>query len=300
MSWIFAIKINEGRNSMDTEASRTKWQSLVDTWNIAKPPATPSRDDIFVYQKFISDAMRDTSINTVLLLGCTPSLRLLMAQMNITVTCVDVNQDMITKTTAILADAVANESYVCQDWLQMDLHECQFPIIIGDKVFDNIPYNSWDTFKNRLLSHLLPGGSLIIRVAPQDPLLLGCTFSELLSKWVTSYEQKEVSVREAASGLWEQALGASTKTMPGKQTISAFITEIESLNEKIDQMPESMRAILREFGQLFGHSISHEWTSYTLGNVIDSLSEELKLISIECAKDYVVAVRQPILRFIMN
>jgi hypothetical protein len=204
---------------------------------------------------------------------------------------------MITSTTSLLGDNVTKESFANQDWLQMDLKGCKYPIIIGDKVFDNVPYESWDIFKDRLLAHLLPGGSLIIRVAPQDQFLLGCTFSDLLAKWGALYEQQHVSIREAASGLWEQALGASAKIVPGRQSIAVFITEIDSLTERLDQLPESTRAVLCEFRKLFAHSIKHEWTSYTLGNVIDSLGEEFMLVSIGRAKDYKVAARQPILHF---
>jgi len=283
---------------MNNEVTKEKWQALSNTWYNAGPPATPSCDDISIYRQFISTTMRGRNVDSALLLGCTPSLRILMAQLGIAVTCVDINQSMITNTTSSLGDAVTKESFVCQDWLKMDLEGKQFPIIIGDKVFDNVPYENWAIFKDKILLHLSSTGSFIVRVAPQDTLLLGRTFSELLTKWTLLYSKQQLTLREAASGLWEQALGASAKIVPGRQTIDVFTAEIELLTKNFAQTSEHRKIVLDEFRQLFEHSIKHEWTSYTLGNVIDALNEELRLTAIGRAKDYEVAIRQPILHFV--
>ena len=91
---------------MDKEFNKSKWQSLVNTWNIAKPPATPSCGDISIYQSLILKAMNNITVDRALLLGCTPSLRLLMAQMDIAVTYIDINQNMMISMKKTLSDTI--------------------------------------------------------------------------------------------------------------------------------------------------------------------------------------------------
>lgn len=275
-----------------------KWESLVNTWNFVGPPASPSKVDINIYGQFImsSIAERKTNTATALLLGCTPSLRLLMANMDIFVTCVDVNPNMIASTTSLIGEKANGESYICQDWLEMEL-EHKYSVIIGDKVLDNIPHEKWGIFKEKLLTHLVTGGSLIIRIAPQDPLLLGKSFTDLLMYWTKQYELGQVSLKNAASGLWEQALGASAKTVPGKQSISLFINEINELQKNINQLSMASQDILCQFEKMFSQSLEHEWTSYSFDDIIDLLNDEFVLVSKKNANDYKVAKRQPILLF---
>lgn len=281
---------------MNDIKNNSKWESLVGTWNYVGPPASPSEDDINIYRQFIMSSIVEDKPISALLLGCTPSLRLLLADMNISVTCVDVNPNMIASTTLFLGDLVKDEACICQDWLKMKLKN-KYSIIIGDKVLDNIPYEKWGIFKENLLAHLVTNGSLITRIAPQDPLLIGNNFTNLLMEWTKRYKLGQVSLRNAASGLWEQALGASAKTVPGKQSIVLFMNEIQELKKNINKLSMDSQNILCEFENLFSQSIEHEWTSYSFDNIIDSFSDEFVLTSKKHANDYKVAKRQPILLF---
>lgn len=284
---------------MNVKETKIKWESLVPTWDSAGPPATPSDDDIKIYSKFICSAMNENQSGNILLLGCTPRIRKLISKLNLTVTCVDISEDMLLNTTSFLSDLEKNESYVCQDWLKMNLG-CQYSCIIGDKVLDNVPYKNWNKFKERLLSHLLPGGSLIIRIAPQDYSLLGCSFMFLLKKWTKQFENGQVSLENAASSLWEQALGASAKSTPGIQSIALFNDEITELSNTLECLPEVMATVFCEFKKLFEKSIEYKWTSYCYEDVIDKFNDEFELVSFEHANDYEVSYRQPILHFKKN
>jgi hypothetical protein len=277
--------------------SAKKWNALAETWNETGPPASPSTQDIKNYQMFIRKATRGIDGASILMLGCSPILRTIIRQLNLSVTCVDISEKMLIKTTSFLSNQCSNENLVCQNWLEMDLHGFVFQVVIGDKVLDNVPYSQWLQLKKQILIHLKPEGAFITRIAPQDFRLLNKSFYELLVRWSTLYERGDVSIKQAVSGLWEQALGASAKSIPGSQSINFFADEINELVKNMENYSTSTRTIMCEFLDLFGTSSEYEWSAYTLGSVIDALSEELTLVALARADDYPTARRQPILMF---
>jgi hypothetical protein len=232
-----------------------------------------------------------------MVLGSTPRLRTLVARFEVPVTCVDISKRMLAKTSRIVSPRNTRERSVCQDWLHLDVPGPKFSAIVGDKILDNVPYERWSALKERLIAHLRNGAYVITRVAPQDRSLCGSSFGSLLKQWAGQYDDGGVSLQKAASGLWEQALGASAQSIPGKQSISIFNEEIRSINRTKNSLKRSEAALISEFTKLFGNSLRYEWTAYTLGNVIDALGEELTLVKMDRAGDYAAARRQPILMF---
>jgi hypothetical protein len=234
-----------------------------------------------------------------MVLGCTPKLRKMIGQQGVALTCVDISQRMLTVTSNICLKGV-NEELVHENWLKMNLGQRQFAAILGDKILDNVPYVEWPRLKKRIVWHLHSQGSFITRVAPFDRSLGGQLFSQLFRKWARRYRNGEVSCRDAASGLWEQALGASTRTIPGPQTINVFAKEIAALES--DQRDSSLeqRHLLDEFRRLFGRGSAFEWTAYSLGDVIDALDDDLALVRLARSRDYLAGRRQPVLQFLAN
>jgi 2-polyprenyl-3-methyl-5-hydroxy-6-metoxy-1,4-benzoquinol methylase len=158
-----------------------KWDVLAAHWNDSGPPSSPSPNDIRSYRRFLKLSSRGLG-SDILILGCTPRLRNLVAAMRLSGTCVDISAKMLTTSTKYVSRSALQQQFTQQNWLSLDLGR-QFSAIVGDKVFENVPHSEWPTFKLRLLAHLRPGGRLIIRVAPQDPKLLGRTFRELFEDW---------------------------------------------------------------------------------------------------------------------
>jgi hypothetical protein len=205
---------------------------------------------------------------------------------------------MYRECTKFLGAAPPKETFLEADWCSLDNCNLAFDVVIGDKVFDNIPPKLWDSFKRSMSVCVISGGVLITRAAPQNKSLVGRTFSSLLEYWAGQFESSAVDLPHAVSGLWEQALGASASlgNAPLNQCISYFEAEINAL--KRDQsLRKSARQVLNEFLTFFGLTTSDSWTSYSLGMLIDFLGEEFMLESIKYSSDYVAATRQPILMF---
>jgi hypothetical protein len=204
---------------------------------------------------------------------------------------------MLLKTSRLVSPKNPRERLVCQDWLQLDLPGAKFSAIVGDMILDNVPYDRWFDLKERLLAHLRNGAFFITRVAPRDRSLCGSSFRSLLKQWAGHYDDGVISLQKAACSLWEQALTASAKSIPGKQSMSIFAEELKSINRTKGRLRQSEAALLGEFTKAFGKSLQYEWTAYTLGNVIDAFAEELTLVNVSRADDYAAAHHQPILMF---
>jgi hypothetical protein len=86
-------------------------------------------------------------------------------------------------------------------------------------------------------------------------------------------------------------------SVPGRQSIGVFAEEIQVLSREGGELPAASAKLLSEFMTLFCGSIEHEWTAYTLGNVIDSFAGALELVELARSSDYSVSWRQPILMF---
>jgi hypothetical protein len=57
------------------------------------------------------------------------------------------------------------------------------------------------------------------------------------------------------------------------------------------------RKLLVHFLEMFGDSRDSVWSSYSLGEVVDQFSGELRLNAIAWSADYHAAQRQPLLAF---
>lgn len=274
----------------------SKWDVLADGWQHSGPPSSPSIEDLFHYRRFIRSNTGHITNPEIMILGCTPGLRLITSELGIRTTCVEKSERMFAVTSKYVKPQNARENYLCENWLQMDAGHARFAIILGDKVFDNVPHAKWPAFKQRIITHLRPQGSFVTRVAPQDLSLMGMSFTELFREWSNRYTEGTVSCRDAASGLWEQLLGASTKSLPGRQTIGVFAKELSVL-EKSDSLSRKDLALLKEFRRLFWPGAEFEWTSYSLGNLIDALGDDLYLTGVARSRDYLAGLRQPVLEF---
>jgi len=106
-----------------------KCDSLAETWHDAGPPASPSAGDLKIYSRFLKQAMRNVDSPKIMILGSTPRLRTLVARLEVSVTCVDISERMLVKTSELLSSRNTRETLVCQDWLHLDVPGPKFSAI---------------------------------------------------------------------------------------------------------------------------------------------------------------------------
>jgi hypothetical protein len=135
---------------------------MAERWHLYKPPARPSAGDVAIYESFMAEPAR------TLLLGSTPEIRSLARRYRHRLTAVDVNEQVYHALAELVTHPGGEKaSFVCRDWLQMDLGE-EFDLVIGDGSINMLPPQTHETFLERLAAHMRPGQVLLLRAYVMD------------------------------------------------------------------------------------------------------------------------------------
>lgn len=129
-----------------------------------KPPLVPSKKRLKTFARILK-AIRKKSGNKALLLGATPSLRDLLAEMKFDVTLIDFSPNMIFAMTK-LRKTESKERKIVGNWLEASrIIEDKFDVIIGDVVTNNlVSIKNYPKFFYEMEKLLKPQGELILCV----------------------------------------------------------------------------------------------------------------------------------------
>jgi SAM-dependent methyltransferase len=281
---------------------KAKWDKLAPTWIDTGAPASPSKGDIQNYNELLREIVNQTDVAKIMVLGCTPALRNMLAEMagfiHLEVVCVDFSEAMYRRTTEFVEHKNTHERLVLADWLTMDFANGKFDAIIGDKVIDNIMPDDWTAFFQRIHFHLRPHGYFIVRLAPQNIALEGVTFLELLNKWANLYKLNG-NFENIVSGFWEELLGASAFKDGIRyytQKIGRFVVDVDSIRQRRDLLDEFSLKLFDEFIRLFWDSREDQWSSYDYEQIVNLMGGLFIHDKTLYCTDYEVAHRQPIVR----
>jgi hypothetical protein len=191
----------------------------------------------------------------------------------------------------------SSEVFEAADWLRFEGPDAAFHLIVGDKIFDNVDPRDWPVLAHQIQRMLVPEGMFVTRLAPVRRSLMGMSFSDLLSRWGGRRKRGEVDLGGAVSGLWEEALGASTTEIPGIQTIARFDQEIARLQADRSSLADGEAQVFDHYLRSIDASRMGAWSAYSLGQVIDALGDDLTPIGIHRSHDYPAGPRQPIVAF---
>jgi len=283
--------------------SKEKWNRLASTWVNTGPPASPSDEDISNFSNLLQDALSDKSTGTIMILGCTPKLRDLLCDFkgfkSFDVVCVDFSREMYERTTESVKCHNPREQFVLEDWLTMDIGQQRFDAVLGDKVIDNVMPGDWTTFFERVHYHLRPHGYFIVHLAPQNMTFKHITFSTSLDKWADFYRHYRGSLERAASGFWEEVLGATAfkgGMRHNTQKIERLEDEVEAIRMKLDSLDQYHQDVFNVFLRVFWNSREDEWSSYDYEEILWVMNKYFTHDKTLHSKDYIVASIQPIVR----
>lgn len=147
---------------MQKEAINKKvWDKIQTDYQKFLPPLVPSRRRIKIYKDLLKGVIKDSG-NKVLLLGATPAIRDLLAQMKFDVTLIDVSLNMI-KAMTRLRKINSKERKIIGNWLEAEtLIKDKFDCVIGDAVTNNLIFSQYPVFFQKMKDLLKPSGSLIL------------------------------------------------------------------------------------------------------------------------------------------
>lgn len=134
------------------------WKEFASSWAKWTPPAKPSPAEIEYWEKELLKMIEQNKNIKALVLGSTPEFRDFLAKHKIDTTIVDVNPVMIQAMNSLISIPNANEKTVISDWLSMPFYENSFDLVLSDDAQDNIKYEEFEKFFEKVFSVLKPGG----------------------------------------------------------------------------------------------------------------------------------------------
>jgi len=148
------------------------WKAFAARWReLYTAPGRPSKPDIAVYRRYIQSACaRLKRKPRTLVLGATPELRDLLAQLKHDVTLADINMEMILAMSELINPKNPPETLVRADWSQTPLRTGYFDVVVGDLVIPNVTPDRRRAFTKEMHRLLKPGGAFVTRVFITPPL----------------------------------------------------------------------------------------------------------------------------------
>jgi SAM-dependent methyltransferase len=129
------------------EKTAEPWKAIADMWNTYfTQPSRVSKDETNKYKLWLSK-YADSS-KKILILGVTPEIREVLAELKYDVTCIDINKEMISAMNSVLKIKNPNEKIINENWLDNSLLNNSFDIVIGDAVLPNV---TWEEREKLLL-----------------------------------------------------------------------------------------------------------------------------------------------------
>lgn len=136
-----------------------KWPSTTSPWR-------PSAGDVEVYRRFVSAKAGGRQ----LVLGTTPELRDLLAELGAAPLLVDMSRAMHTVTSGLLRKAdLSKETWIEADWCEARLPESTFDVVVGDMIWWGLSVAKQHELSEAIHATLKPDGLLVGRIRFADP-----------------------------------------------------------------------------------------------------------------------------------
>lgn len=142
---------------------------LAERWQRISPPIRPSKGMVNIYEKNILTFIENKPDAVWGLLGCTPEIRNLAGKYQAKITCIDRDNDAYYAYKTLCSPS-KYESFICKDWLDLDLAE-EFDIVIGDGSMAMIPFEHHGTLLSNIHKMIKPGGFAVMRIQTVSPLV---------------------------------------------------------------------------------------------------------------------------------
>jgi SAM-dependent methyltransferase len=154
--------MNDDRGFQATRAETLAiWERNAEKWPSATSPWRPSPGDVAVYRRLASAKVG----GRVLVLGTTPELRDLLAELGAVPVLVDMSRAMHRATSRLLRKAdPSRETWIEADWCDADLPPSSFDLVLGDMVWWGISVGKQVELCETIHSALNPDGRLIGRI----------------------------------------------------------------------------------------------------------------------------------------
>lgn len=121
----------------------SSWQAMTDKWKkgLYTSPGRPSLSEQKIYRKCIKAVIKNKKNARALVLGSTPELRDILAELKVETIICDISYEMMLAMSEVIKKAKPEkEIWIKAPWEENPLPEKYFDIIVGDLVLGNVPW----------------------------------------------------------------------------------------------------------------------------------------------------------------
>jgi hypothetical protein len=268
--------------------ARAKWDALALSWLDTGPPSIPSSGDLLLIRAALEGLRPSSSV----LLGCTPSIReLLGAEFAVPeISLVDFSRPMVDRTTNQLRPQWPERVFE-SDWLE-DVGLRDQDVVVGDRALDNVPLVLRSDFYEIVRRYLRPGGLFICHTAVASPHIERLSVGELITLWLARRTAGESYI---VDGLFDDLLTNSRPSGEAGALSVAYVLDDIYDFERLRGESDPARRLVDDVLRAYGPSLSQEWYTQTLEEVLDESSSYFSIEDVQYSKDYRAADHHPII-----
>jgi SAM-dependent methyltransferase len=224
------------------EKTAAPWKAVADMWNaVFAPPSRIYPGEVRKYSEWLSKLKKNGV--KALVLGATPELRDILAELGYEVTILDINNEMIQAMTSLLKVKNPKERVVVGNWLENPLPSGSFDLVIGDAVLPNVMWEERTKLLREVHRVLRPNGVFVTRAFLMPKWKWANGLSDVLKRFKgrepTSQASLEFVVELQSLAYTKDHLGTFTKPKEMLETIrknNSFDTGDAKLNRLLDMV----------------------------------------------------------------
>lgn len=279
--------MTDDRGFVATRAeARSIWEGNARKWPFATSPWRPSAGDVAIYRRLAAPKAGGRA----LVLGSTPELRDLLAELGAAAVLIDSSRAMFEATSRLLRRAdPSTEIWIEADWREVDLPASSFDFVLGDMIWWGVSVATQFQLRDAIHSALTPDGLFCGRMRFADP---------------SARDEDPVPVvRRYLERLSDS--GEDETRIEGELLSFAYDHTADLVNRRLDR--ERTRALLLDLAarpELSAHAtflagaatrlVGADWTCQSRDELLDMLRPRFEIIVEANADDY-ESSRYPIL-----
>ena len=215
----------------------------------------PSKMELEIHKKHILDHSSGVVNSKMLVLGVTPELRDLGLSLGFDVTAIEISQEEINLMNQFLkVSDRKNEKVILGNWLDINLPEDSFDVVLGDLSFNSIPFENYRKLLKKLRTVLKENGCMSIKNIIHPDLDLPKTFDDYIAEYRKGYiTMNELYILCRFYLFRENSFNPLTKENKGKMIEEKLLDLFEKnqISEEeyqklLNQNNDSVHTILKE------------------------------------------------------
>lgn len=264
-------------------------------WSFYTPPARPSRDDLFYFEKFIRQTIKNKRNARILVLGATPEFREMLLKFslaqNTQVTLIDVSPVIVREMDTLIHFPNKNEKKVIGNWLKMPFARRSFNAVIGHAVLEQIDRKNKDLILKNIDRALKPGGVFVVCTNIILNKFKSRNIKEGIKRYINLYLKSKLDLRTAVNYLdamiWRASMFKNKERIIWMRPILDQLKKMKPKN-KVEKL------FINKVMATQGLSIDYKWWPETKKDYEKLFKKYFSIKEVVFSRDYEFANSCPI------